>query len=102
MSASRRGQHQITWDRATTGAVILLLLVTVATALAVVYSRHEARDLFNQLELLKKVGDDAAVEWDRLQLEESTFSTHSLIDQKARARLQMAVPRYESVEHIAR
>lgn len=72
--------------------ITLLIAMTLVTAVAVVVSRHEARVLFHELEALKRIADDAAVEWDRLQIEESTFSTHSLIEHKARARLGMDMP----------
>lgn len=84
------------------GALVLgvLLLVNVVTAVAVVYSRHHARGLFVELESLKAERDRLAVEWDRLQLEEGTFATHNLIERKARAKLGMAPPDFEHVEHV--
>lgn len=72
--------------------IVLLAAMILATALAVVVSRHEARVLFHELEALKRVAEDSAVEWDRLQIEESYLSTHHEIEQKARTRLSMDMP----------
>jgi cell division protein FtsL len=95
-----RNVDQAREQRAAVVVVAALLLINVATAVAVVYSRHEARNLFVQLEQRKSERDAIAVEWDRLQLEEGTFATHSLIEGKARAKLGMAPPPFDRIEHI--
>lgn len=87
-------------DRVGAMVIGILLLVNIVTAVAVVYSRHHARSLFVELESLKAERDRLAVEWDRLQLEEGTFATHNLIERKARAKLGMAPPDFEQVEHL--
>lgn len=70
----------------------LLMLAVLASALAVVYMRHEGRKLFIDLQALQQVRDDMDVEWGQLQLEQSTWATHSRIDPIAREQLGMAVP----------
>ena len=72
--------------------IVLLAAMILATAVAVVVSRHEARVLFHELEALKRVAEDSTVEWDRLQIEESYLSTHHEVEQKARTRLGMDMP----------
>ncbi|MDP1708590.1 MAG: cell division protein FtsL [Gammaproteobacteria bacterium] len=70
----------------------LLALAALASALAVVYARHEGRKLFIELQALQQVRDDMDVEWGQLQLEQSTWATHSRIDPIAREQLEMSVP----------
>ncbi|MDA1108144.1 MAG: cell division protein FtsL [Proteobacteria bacterium] len=70
----------------------LLVLAALASAFAVVYARHEGRKLFIDLQALQQVRDEMDVEWGQLQLEQSTWATHSRIDPIAREQLGMAVP----------
>ena len=75
----------------------LLGVAVMVSALAVVYSRHESRKLFVELQVLQEERDEMNVEWGRLQLEQSTLATHSRIEQTAKKRLQMVTPEYEKV-----
>lgn len=77
-----------------------MLLAVIATALAVVYSRHEARVLFIDLQRAQLQRDDLASEWDKLQLEEGTYATNSKVERRARSELGMAMPAFEQVEHV--
>ncbi len=91
----------IAWSSKQLGLLVVLTLVVVMSAIGVVYSRFESRQLFVELQLLKKEKDDLAIEWDRLQLEEGTVSTNGIIEKKAREQLNMQLPIYETVEHIS-
>jgi len=77
--------------------VMVLALVVLASSLGVVYSKHQSRKLFVELDTLKKERDEMNVEWGRLQLEQSTLATHSRIEQTAKKRLNMVTPVYEQV-----
>jgi len=76
---------------------MVLALVVLASSLGVVYSKHQSRKLFVELDTLKKERDEMNVEWGRLQLEQSTLATHSRIEQTAKKRLNMVTPVYEQV-----
>lgn len=78
----------------------LVVLAVIGTALGVVYSRHEARVLFIELQRAQLQRDELDHDWDRLQLEEGTYATHSMVERKARAELDMAMPSFEQVEHV--
>ena len=54
--------------------LLLLLLAVVLSGLAVVYSRHEHRQLFVQLSQLEKERDELNIEFGRLQLEQATWA----------------------------
>ena len=67
----------------------VLLLVVVITAVAVVYSKHQARKLFVELQSLGNERDDMDIEWGQLQLEQSTLTTHGQVERAAREQLDM-------------
>ena len=70
----------------------VLWLAAGASALAVVYARHEARKAFTALQALNAERDALDIDWDRLLIEQSTWATHARIEQIARDRLKMRVP----------
>ncbi|MFO7604078.1 MAG: cell division protein FtsL [Gammaproteobacteria bacterium] len=66
-----------------------LTLLVVSSALAVVYVKHENRKHFVELQVQQKKRDEMNIEWGQLQLEQSTWATHSRIEGQARKRLGM-------------
>ncbi len=75
----------------------VLLLATIASGMMLVYSRHQARVLFQQLEALSTQHDEQQIEWGRLQLEQATWSENSRIEQIARDRLGLDFPEQTKV-----
>ncbi len=75
----------------------VLLLLVLLSALAVVYSKHQSRKLFVELNSLQKTRDAMEVEWGQLQLEQSTWATSGRIEKLARQRLQMTQMEYEKI-----
>ncbi|MDD3519380.1 MAG: cell division protein FtsL [Chromatiales bacterium] len=69
-----------------------LFAAVLGSALGVVYSKHQGRKLFIELEALNQERDALNVEWGQLQLEQSTWATHGRIEEVARDRLGMALP----------
>ncbi len=65
----------------------ILLAATVATAIAVVYVRHEGRKQFVELQRLEAHRDALNVEWGRLQLEQATWADPSRVEQVEREEL---------------
>jgi cell division protein FtsL len=74
-----------------------LLLLTLLSSLVVVYTTHEARRQFTHLQQLNSQRDELVVDWWRLQIEESYWSTHARIDREARVRLDMHIPQPSDV-----
>ncbi|MFC4819439.1 cell division protein FtsL [Dokdonella ginsengisoli] len=76
------------------GAIVLviLLLVTLASALAVVQARQQSRSLFVELSRLGSERDDLNFEFGRLQLEQATWAENSRVEQIARGKLGMVSP----------
>ena len=72
--------------------VVLLGLALLGSALGVIYSKHEARNRFNELQRLTQERDDLDIEWGQLQLEQSTWATHGRVEQVAHDDLGMVTP----------
>lgn len=75
------------------GALLLMLLLAdIASAVGVVYARHEGRRLFVQLTRLNAERDEMNFEYGRLQLEQSTWAEPSRIETVARNQFGMVSP----------
>jgi cell division protein FtsL len=70
-------------------SLVAILLLVVTTSVSVIYSKHQARKLFVELQALGNDRDNMDVEWGQLQLEQSTLSTHARVELKARDQLGM-------------
>ena len=77
-----------------------LILILVACALSVVTSQHKARKLFVELEKEQELARQLAVEWGQLQLEQSTWATHTRIEKIATGQLHMQVPDASRVQVV--
>ena len=71
---------------------LLLLAVLVACALSLVTSRHQARQLFVELEREQALARAYEVEHGQLQLEQSTWAMPARIEKIAREQLKMQLP----------
>jgi cell division protein FtsL len=80
---------------------IALALAVVASAVWVAAARHEARQLFIELEALNRERDRLQIDWGRLQLEESAWAAHPRVDTLAREQLSLSLPDQKSVVMIA-
>lgn len=71
------------------GTVFILLALVVISALGVVYTKHQGRTLFVELQALREARDSMDIEWGQLQLEQSTLTTQGQVERAARERLGM-------------
>ena len=78
-----------------------LWLVTLGSAAGAIYSKHRARELFLELERLNQQRDELEIEWGRLQLEQSAWSTHAFVESVATQKLRMTTPRPAEIEVVA-
>nr|WP_298720102.1 cell division protein FtsL [uncultured Steroidobacter sp.] len=78
----------------------VLWLALLAASIAVVWSKHEARSLFIELQQLNAERDRLDIEWGQLKLEQSAFAMHGRVEQTARGSLQMVVPRPDEVRIV--
>lgn len=70
----------------------ILLLVVVLCAFSVINANHQLRKLFVSLEAERKHARDLAVEWDQLQLEQSTWAASARVEKLAKDKLGMRRP----------
>jgi len=70
----------------------VLAVAVIASAVAVVYARHQSRQLFIELQRLSETRDDLNVDWGRLQIERSTWASLGRVEQIADEKLDMRVP----------
>jgi cell division protein FtsL len=80
--------------------VAVLALALAATAIGVVFTKHEARSLFIQLQGLNGDRDALEIEWGQLKLEQSAWATHGRVEQTARVGLRMVIPRPNEVRIV--
>jgi cell division protein FtsL len=76
--------------------------VCVISAMALVYTKHEARKLFVELETLTHARDELNIEWGQLQIEQSTWATHARIEQVALGELSLVRPKSTEIFVIER
>ena len=83
---------QVTQTKQPFALVLVFSVVCVLSALALVYTKHESRKLFVELESLTHERDDLNIEWGQLQIEQSTWATHARIEQVATDDLSLVRP----------
>ncbi len=71
------------------GTVVILLALVIVSSIGVVYTKHQGRKLFVELQALGEARDGMDIEWGQLQLEQSTLTTQGQVEQAARERLGM-------------
>jgi cell division protein FtsL len=70
--------------------------------MAMVYTKHESRKLFVELERLTHERDDLNIEWGQLQIEQSTWATHARIERVATDELALVRPTATEIYVIER
>ena len=80
----------------------LLAALAVASAIAVVYARHQHRQLFVQATRLEAARDELNIEFGQLQLEQATWAETNRIEKIAAGELGMLFPGPERTKVIRR
>ena len=82
--------------------VFVFAVVCVLSAIALVYTKHESRKLFVELEDLTHQRDELNIEWGQLQIEQSTWATHARIEQVASDELALVRPTANEIVVVER
>ena len=77
-------------------------VVCVLSAIALVYTKHESRKLFVELEALTQERDELNIEWGQLQIEQSTWAQHARIEKVATDDLALVRPAAADIYVIER
>ena len=80
--------------------VTVLFTLVLASAILLVYSKHQSRKVFVELQQLKRQVDGLNTEWSQLQLEQSAWSGHGRIEKVARKKLAMILPESDQVVFV--
>ena len=78
----------------------VLWLAVLGSAVQVIYARHKARDMFVHLVKLNAQRDLLEMEWGRMQIEQSYWSSHAFVERVANAKLQMNLPQTRDVRIV--
>ena len=71
----------------------ILLLAVIASAVMVVRTHHERRNLFVELDKADAQRDRLQVEWGKLQIEQSTWAASDRIERIAAEKLDLQLSR---------
>ena len=82
--------------------IAVVVTVCVMSALAIIYTKHESRKLFVELEELTSERDALNIEWGQLQIEQSTWATHARIERVAIEEMSLVRPLSEEIYIIER
>ena len=81
-------------------AMVTLWVALLTAAIGVVWTKHQARNLFIELQALHAERDALDIEWGQLKLEQSAWAMHGRVETTARLNLQMVVPRPDEVRIV--
>ena len=81
-------------------SIVILVVAVMCSAIGVIYSKHQSRKIFVNLQKLHNQVDELNIEWGRLQLEQSAWSSHGRIEKMAREKLQMTLPKANEILYI--
>lgn len=71
---------------------IILLVLVLASALAVVYVTNQHRLALSQLQIEEQLSNELQLQWGQLLLEQASLATPSRVQQLAEDKLNMALP----------
>jgi len=77
--------------------LVPLLVAVIVSALGVVYTRHESRQLAGRLEEFENQRDAVIAEWSRLQLEQAWLADAGQVESKASEHLGMVLPEHTRI-----
>ena len=80
--------------------VALVFIAMLGSAIVLIYTKHQSRKLYVEVRQLIAQADALNTEWGQLQLEQSAWSDHGRIEQVARTKLAMAMPKPDDVIFI--
>ncbi len=82
--------------------IVVFVAVCALSALALIYTKHDSRKLFVELENLTTERDELNIEWGQLQIEQSTWATHARIERLAVEEMSLVRPQSGEIYIIER
>lgn len=87
-------RQQVLW-------IALLWAAVLVSALATIFSAHDTRNKFNELEVLRAQQDELQVAWGQYLLEESAWASFGRIEKIATEKLSMHVPAIQNIVMVS-
>ncbi|MEO0422054.1 MAG: cell division protein FtsL [Pseudomonadota bacterium] len=81
-------------------AMAVAWAAVLASAFAMVWARHEARQQFQELQALKHDRDELNIEWNQLRLELGALAAHWRVERLAREQLSMREPEADEMRWV--
>ncbi|MEX2367113.1 MAG: cell division protein FtsL [Pseudohongiellaceae bacterium] len=97
MTAHRKINSTKSTQKGRWAMFLFLLIAVMISAIGVVYSTHQSRNLLNELQQLEIVRNQLQVEWGQLLLEQSSLVSQGRVEDIAMSELGMEVPAMENV-----
>ena len=82
--------------------IVVFVAVCTLSALVLIYTKHDSRKLFVELENLTTERDKLNIEWGQLQIEQSTWATHARIERLAVEEMSLVRPQSGEIYVIER
>ncbi len=79
---------------------VLLILVLLASGLAVIYAKHHSRLVFIEIQKAELVLEELEVSWERLTLEEKMLSEHNRVEKKTRKSMGLVDLKRKEIVYI--
>ncbi|HKI74082.1 MAG TPA: cell division protein FtsL [Pseudomonadales bacterium] len=83
-------------------SVVLLVAAVVVSSLGVVYTAHETRQAYAQLQDLQENRDSLDNEYEKLLLEQGAWANYSRVDRVSHDQLKMTSPKPEDIVVVSR
>ena len=87
-------------DRWQAGSLAVRYVLVIALAITIVVNRHQARQLFVDLQQLEKQRDELNATWSRLTLEYSTRLNQVYVEKSAKQKLGMQKPSADKIRIV--
>ena len=81
-------------------SLVLLLLTTLISAIAVIYCKHNSRLIYIEMQKEEKKLLDYEVEWRQMQIELNLLSRQNHVEAVARNELKLIMPQREKIIYI--
>lgn len=75
-------------------------VLLIASALAVISSKYQSRQLFMKIQEHNQMLLDNEIEWGRLQLEAATLTEENRVERVARQRLKLIMPIRQQIVYL--
>ena len=80
--------------------IIVLIVAILGSGIGLAYTHHVNRQLFVAWQNLQTERDRLEIEWELLQLEQSTLVTEVAVEETARTKMNMLIPNPNDVLFI--